>query len=230
MLEITFSGDIDDKNELIAAGLERLFPGKDGREIYNVLLLYDKGFISARGYFAYYYVMGVGAIIDYVNSSGFGDAWEFMKNAVFDMGINVLCRFYGEDKGNSIRKEERILWKCYKIFGEDIFTNNGALEKKIIQYRHNHSAHFGNGYRNTSIKYDEPIHALEKLRLNRKKFDEEKMEAGSSIYMTTLDEYFCTKIKTVINMVGGRIKEEVVACSLREYINDVLKNENVLLR
>lgn len=207
--------------------LSESFPTQNSDMMYNVLQLYDEAYIVAREYFAFYYIMGTETVIDYVNSHEIGYSWEFLKNATFDMGINALCRFYGKTSSKNNSKNEHILWQCEQAFGIEISPRESDLITEITKHRHNNTAHCGNGFHvdSTSIKYDSPLIAIEKLRQDRNRFDKEQLKSGCTIYYETLYEYFYSKTQSIVKILNNkRINNTKIARELREYVNDVLNS------
>lgn len=227
MLGLNFQPESEKQVVLNKQLLSESFPTQNSDMMYNVLQLYDEAYMVAREYFAFYYVMGTGTIIDYVNPHKVGYSWGFLKDAVFDMGINALFRFYDKPKGKNDNKNEHILWQCEKAFNVGVSPYKSQLITEITKHRHNNTAHCGNGFHvdSTSIKYDSPLIAMEKLRQDRNRFDKEKLDSGCMVYYETLYEYFCGKIQSIIKILNNRkIDNTKIAHELKEYIDSVLND------
>lgn len=171
--------------------------------------------------------MGTKTVIKYINSRKVGYPWEFIKDAVFDMGINALFRFYGEMSGKNNSKNEHILWQCEQVFNVEISPRESQLITEITKHRHNNTAHCGNGFHadSTGIRYDSPLMALERLRQDRDKFDKEKLNSGGTIYYETLYEYFCSKIQNITKILNSKgTDSRKIAYELKDYIDDVLND------
>lgn len=227
MLGINFQPESEKQVALNKQLLSESFPTQNSDMMYNALQLYDEAYIVTREYFAFYYVMGTETVIDYVNSHKIGYSWEFLKNATFDMGINALCCFYGKTSGKNNSKNEHILWQCEQAFGIEISPRKGDSITEITKHRHHNTAHCGNDFHtnSTSIKYDSPLVAIEKLRRDRNRFDKEKLDSGCTIYYETLYEHFYGKIQSITKILNNkRIDNVKIARELKEYVNDVLNS------
>ncbi len=227
MLGIKFQLESEKQVILSKQLLSESFPAQDGNTMYAALQLYDEAYMIAREYFAFYYIMGTETVIDYVNSHEVGYSWEFLKNAVFDMGINALFRFYDKPSGKNNSKNEHILWQCEQAFGIELSPHKSQLITEITKHRHNNTAHCGNGFHtaSTGIKYDSPLIAMEKLRRDRNKFDKAKLDSGCIIYLETLYEYFHSKIHDIPKILNSKkVNNAKIACELKEYMDDVLND------
>lgn len=204
------------------------FPTQNSDRMYSVLQLYDEAYIITREYFAFYYVMGTETVTEYVNSHEIGFSWEFLKNAVFDMGINSLFRFYDKPNGKNNSKNEHILWQCEQALGVKISSLKSSLIAEITKYRHNNTAHCGKGFHtdSTNIKYDSPLIAIEKLRQDRNEFDKERLDSASTLYLETLYEYFYSKIHGITKVLNSsKIDGVRIAHELKEYMSDALNSK-----
>jgi len=227
MLGITLRPESNRQMALNKQLLLKSFPSQNSDTMYAVLQLYDEAYMIAREYFAFYYVMGAETIIDYVNSHEIGYSWEFLKNATFDMGINALFRFYGKPSGKNNSKNEHILWQCEQAFDIEVSPRKSYVITEITKHRHNNTAHCGNDFHaeSTSIKYDSPLIAMEKLRQDRNSFDKEKLDSGCTVYHETLCEYFYGKIQSITKTLNSkRIDGTKIAHELKEYIDSVLND------
>ncbi|WP_289199522.1 hypothetical protein [Bacteroides acidifaciens] len=207
--------------------LSKSFPTRNSDKMYIALQLYDEAYMIAREYFTFYYIMGTETIIEYVNTHEIGYSWEFLKNAIFDMGINALFRFYDKPSGKNNSKNEHVLWQCKQAFDTEVSSLKSSHITEITKHRHNNTAHCGNGFHidSTSIKYDSPLIAIERLRQDRNRFDKEKLNSGCTIYQESLHEYFCSKIDNIIKILNSKeINNAKIANELKEYIDSVLSD------
>lgn len=212
--------DIDDRKAM----LKDAFPGCDKDKAYKVLNDYDNAYLSAREYFAYYFVMTTETIIDYVNEQKMGRIWQFTTDAIFDEGINTLYQFYDKQS-----KEYRfVLQRAKDILGVPISTTNKNDEhiKMLKSYRNNHSAHFGDGFykKETGITYDLPIILLERLRRDRHDFNKEHLDLTYLIY-DELKTYFITKIQPVIQMLNKELDTKNIENELVDYLDGVITDD-----
>lgn len=221
MLSYTITPEKESDTDNRKAEIGSAFPGCDIDKAYKVLNDYDNAYLSAREYFAYYFVMTTKTVIDYINEQKMGRIWQFTTDAIFDEGINTLYQFYDKQS----RKYRFVLQRAKEILGVSISTTskNDKHIEMLKSYRNNHSAHFGDGFykKETGITYDLPIILLERLRRNRYDFNRKYLDLTDMVY-DELKTYFITKIQPVTQMLNKELDTKNIKTELVEYLDEVI--------
>lgn len=166
---------------------------RDADQLLELYDAYDAAFVAATEYFIYYYIIAAPSVVDYFNAVEGGKTWQFIGDAVFDEGVNALWQFF-DNKGLNI------VQRFDKAFG----TKIGRLIqderiKELKEYRHKRAAHRNrNVHEKTSIRYETPIHVLNKLRAAKTKFDD-GAGLSQSIYMFDIENLCTMRINWMLN-------------------------------
>lgn len=221
MLSYTITPEKENDIDNRKAEIKSAFPNCDVDKAYKVLNDYDNAYLSAREYFAYYFVMTTKTIINYINEQKMGRIWQFTTDAIFDEGVNSLYQFYDKQS-----KEYRfVLQRTKEILKVSIPTTNKNDRhiKMLKSYRNNHSAHFGDGFykKETGITYDLPIILLERLRRDRHSFNKKYFDLTDLVY-DELKTYFITKVQPVIQMLNRELGAENIKNELIDYLDSVI--------
>ncbi len=180
----------------------------DADQLLELYDAYDAAFIAATEYFVYYCIIAAPSVVDYFNAADGGRTWQFIGDAVFDEGINALWQFFDNSGLNIVQRFD-------KAFG----TKIGSLIhderiKELKEYRHKRAAHRNrNVHGKTNIRYETPIHVLNKLREAKTKIDN---EAGlsQSIYMFDIENSCAMRIAWILNDL--KIPEDMSEVVLKE--------------
>lgn len=165
----------------------------DANKLLELYDAYDATYIAATEYFIYYCIIAAPSVADYFNATDGGRTWQFIGDAVFDEGANALWQFFDNSGLNIIQRFDR-------AFG----TKIGSLIqderiKELKEYRHKRAAHRNkNVHEKTDIRYETPIHVLDKLRVAKTKFDNEA-DLPQSIYMLDIENSCIMRIAWILN-------------------------------
>ncbi len=159
-------------------------------ELYDA---YDAAFIAATEYFIYYCIVAAPSVVDYFNAMDGGRTWQFIGDAIFDEGVNALWQFFDNKGLNIVQRFDR-------AFGTKIGSLiNDCRIKELKEYRHKRAAHRNrNVHEKTSIRYETPIHVLNKLREAKTKFDNEA-DLSQSIQMLDVETSCAMRAAWILN-------------------------------
>lgn len=144
--------------------------------IFEILTNYQECYNSALEYFSMHLAMyDIEQNVLTSNKDTIRE-WRFVGNAMFDEGVNCLWAFFDD----TLEKHGRILGRFKEVTGYDISLNdkNDSCQKELMIYRHNCSAHLGDGILNEKcrIHFSTPWIIIDRLRSDGEKFWREKLE------------------------------------------------------
>ncbi len=165
----------------------------DADQLLELYDAYDAAYIAATEYFIYYCIIAAPSVADYFNAADGGRTWQFIGDAIFDEGVNALWQFFDRSGLNIIQRFDR-------AFGTKIGNLiQDERIKELKEYRHKRAAHRNkNIHEKTNIRYETPIHVLDKLRVVKTKFDNEAGLA-QSIYMLDIENSCVMRIAWILN-------------------------------